>query len=67
MTLQGRPGRGRGVSKLVKCSTYSDTVKMNVFEKGEVPLSSKSLEHEYLLTFTIHVHVTNFGVEIHWH
>ena len=28
----GRPGRGHGASKLVKCSTYSDTLKMNVFE-----------------------------------
>ena len=32
---------------------------MNVFELGEVPLSSKSLEHEYLfyLTLTMHAHV----------
>ena len=46
----------------MKRSTYSDTLKMNVFD-GEVPLSSKSLEHEYLfnLTFTIHVHVIKLG------
>ena len=26
------PGRGRGASTLIKCSTYSDILKMNVFE-----------------------------------
>ena len=59
----GRPGWGCGASTLVKHSTYSDTLKINVFEEGKVPLSSKSLEHEYLfnLTFTIHVHVIKLG------
>ena len=30
--LLGRPGRGHGVSTLMKCPTYSDTLKKNVFE-----------------------------------
>ena len=35
------------MSKLVKCLTYSNTLIFNVIELGEMPLSSKSLEHEY--------------------
>ena len=47
IVFPGRPGMGCGVSKLVKCSTYSNTLKINVIELGKVPLSSKSLEHDY--------------------
>ena len=32
IVFPGRPGRGSGASTLVKHSTYSDTLKMNVFE-----------------------------------
>ena len=32
IVFPGRPGRGHGASRLVKCSTYSDTLKINVFE-----------------------------------
>ena len=35
------------MSKLMKCSTYSNTLKIKVIEQGKVPLSSKSLEHKY--------------------
>ena len=47
IVFPGRPGREHGASKLVKCSIYSNTLKINVIEYGEVPLSSKSLEHDY--------------------